>query len=70
VPDQWLAGSSPDDPLDAVRQNYVHALQARLAARDTWLPPLVEAVSEASVAGRRESAKAQRGRPLWLGGTR
>lgn len=70
VPDQWLAGSSPDDPPDAVRQNYVHALQARLAARDTWLPPLVEAVSEASVAGRRESAPAQRGRPQWLGGTR
>jgi hypothetical protein len=69
VPEKWLAGASPDEPPDAVRQRYVDALHARLAARDRWLPPLVEAVQTAATVGRRESAAPQRGRPRWLGGT-
>jgi hypothetical protein len=70
VPDAWLAGPSPEESTGSVRQRYVDALHARLAARDRWLPPLVEAVRTAAAVGRRESAAPRRGRPEWLGGSR
>lgn len=70
VPDAWLAGPSPEESTESVRQRYVDALHARLAARDRWLPPLVEAVRTAAAVGRRESAAPRRGRPEWLGGSR
>jgi hypothetical protein len=70
VPDGWLAGESPAESPESVRQRYVDALLARLAERQTWLPPLVEAVRTAAAVGRRESAAPHRGRPQWLGGIR
>jgi hypothetical protein len=65
VPDGWLEGPEPDDAPDAVRGRYVDQLLARLAARDAWLPGLVEAAA----AGRAGHRRAPRGenRPGWLG---
>ena len=61
VPDEWL---EDDDPA-ALRQRYVDQLIARLAARDAWLPPLVEAAA-AGGAGRRRAPRGEN-RPSWLG---
>jgi len=65
VPDDWLAGPSPDDEPDAVRARYVEQLLARLAARDAWLPGVVAAAA-AGGAGRRAAPRGQN-RPGWLG---
>ncbi|SNS28923.1 hypothetical protein SAMN06893096_10376 [Geodermatophilus pulveris] len=64
VPDDWLAGPSPDDAPDAVRARYADQLLARLAARDAWLPPLVAA---AAAGGSRRRAPRGENRPAWLG---
>jgi hypothetical protein len=61
VPDEWLE----DDEPAALRQRYVDQLLARLAARDAWLPPLVEAAG-AGGAGRRRAPRGEN-RPSWLG---
>ncbi len=62
VPDDWLAddGPAPDD----VRERYVAQLLARLAARDAWLPGLVDA---AAAGGTRRRAPRGENRPAWLG---
>jgi len=65
VPDEWLEGELPDDPADAVRDRYVGQLLARLAAREAWLPGLVEAAA-AGGAGRRR-LRIGANRPGWLG---
>ena len=61
VPDEWLG----DDEPDAVRQRYVAQLLARLAARDAWLPGVVEAAA-AGGSGRRRAPRGEN-RPAWLG---
>ena len=65
VPDAWLEGPTPDEPAEDVRTRYVEQLLARLAARDSWLPPLVAAAA-AGAAGRRTAPRGQN-RPAWLG---
>lgn len=61
VPAEWLAGEPDFDSVDAVRSAYVAALSGRLAARGSWLPPLVAAAA----AGARVPAPT-RTRPSWL----
>jgi hypothetical protein len=61
VPDEWLE----DDEPAALRQRYVDQLLARLAARDAWLPPLVE-TARMGGAGRRRAPRGEN-RPSWLG---
>jgi hypothetical protein len=65
VPDAWLEGPTPDEPAVDVRTRYVEQLLARLAARDSWLPPLAAAAA-AGAAGRRTAPRGQN-RPAWLG---
>ncbi|MPQ98563.1 aminotransferase class I and II [Modestobacter sp. I12A-02628] len=65
VPDAWLEGPTGEEPAARVRQRYVDQLLARLAARDAWLPGLVEAAA-AGGAGRRAAPRGQN-RPTWLG---
>jgi hypothetical protein len=66
VPDEWLEGPSPDDAPDDVRALYIDQLLARLAARDGWLPGLVEAAGAAGGAHRRNAPRGEN-RPSWLG---
>jgi hypothetical protein len=61
VPDEWL---EDDDPA-ALRRRYVDQLLARLEARPSWLPALVEAAA-AGGAGRRRAPRGEN-RPAWLG---
>jgi hypothetical protein len=65
VPDDWLEGPSPDAAPSDVRERYVEQLLARLAARQSWLPGLVEA-GRAGSAGRRRGPRGEN-RPSWLG---
>ena len=65
VPDDWLDGPSPDDAPDDVRARYVDQLLARLAARPSWLPGLLEA-ARAGGAGRRRAPRGEN-RRAWLG---
>ncbi|KQS68336.1 HipA family kinase [Modestobacter sp. Leaf380] len=65
VPDAWLRGPDPDEPAGTTRERYVAQLLARLDARDSWLPPLVQAAAEGS-AGRPAAPRGQN-RPGWLG---
>src|SRR5689334_15697870 len=65
VPDAWLDGPSPEEPPDDVRARYVDQLRARLAAREAWLPALVEAAA-AGRAGRRRAPRGEN-RPACLG---
>src|SRR3954452_24061196 len=58
VPDEWLEGASPDAAPDAVRELYVSQLLARLAAREAWLPGLLEAVRTGG-AGRRRASRGE-----------
>jgi hypothetical protein len=61
VPDEWLE----DDDSGALRRRYVDHLLARLEARPSWLPALVEAAA-AGGAGRRRAPRGEN-RPAWLG---
>jgi hypothetical protein len=61
VPDEWLE----DDEPDVLRQRYADHLLARLAARDSWLPALLDAAA-AGGAGRRRAPRGEH-RPAWLG---
>jgi hypothetical protein len=54
VPAEWLEGADPGA--------YADLLLARLAARDAWLPPLVEAAAHGSTA----HVPAPSQRPRWL----
>jgi hypothetical protein len=65
VPDAWLEGPTPDEPAEDVRTRYVEQLLARLAARDSWLPPLVAAAATGAAA--RRTAPRGQNRPAWLG---
>jgi hypothetical protein len=65
VPDEWLAGPSPEETPDDVRARYAVQLLDRLAARDAWLPGLVAAAA-AGGAGRRKAPRGEN-RPGWLG---
>jgi hypothetical protein len=44
VPDVWLDGEPGFDSADAVRHAYARLLLERLAARETWLAPMLGAV--------------------------
>jgi hypothetical protein len=61
VPDEWL---EDDDPA-GLRERYVDQLLARLDARPSWLPPLVEAAASGGT-GRRRAPRGEN-RPAWLG---
>jgi hypothetical protein len=67
VPDEWLAGEPGFAGPDAVRRAFVAQLRARLAARDRWLPGLVESAARR---GRDREATVPKGRsrPAWLSG--
>jgi hypothetical protein len=58
VPDAWLDDEGP-------RERYVEQLLARLEARASWLPGLVDA-ARAGGAGRRRAPRGEN-RPGWLG---
>jgi HipA-like kinase len=58
VPDEWLDEEGP-------RERYVDQLLARLAARQAWLPGVVETAA-AGGAGRRRGPRGEN-RPSWLG---
>ena len=54
---------------EAVRAAYREFLMARLDARPTWVPPLVEAVEQGPVRddrGHRVSARLSPGPPEWI----
>lgn len=61
VPECWLADEPGFHDVDAVRAAYAERLLARLAARDLWLPALLEAVA------RPPAPRRVQGRPHWLG---
>jgi len=63
VPDEWLADES--EPPELVRARYVDQLLARLGARDSWLPGLIDA-ARAGGGGRRRAPRGEN-RPAWLG---
>jgi hypothetical protein len=70
VPDEWLVADSAEwgDP-EAVRAAYREFLMARISARSTWVPALVEAVESGTVRdalGRRVSARQSPGPPEWI----
>lgn len=58
VPDEWLDEEGP-------RERYVEQLLARLDARSSWLPGLLEA-AHTGRAGRRRAPRGEN-RPGWLG---
>jgi hypothetical protein len=62
VPDEWL---DEDESPAAVRERYIGQLEARLAARDAWLPGVVETAA-AGGGGRRRAPRGEN-RPSWLG---
>jgi hypothetical protein len=69
VPAEWLAGEPGFSGVPQLREAYVTQLEARLAARSSWLPQLAAAaaaglanVTPADRAGRRTV------RPAWLSG--
>ncbi|UOY03844.1 HipA family kinase [Blastococcus sp. PRF04-17] len=64
VPDEWLEGESAEEPPAAVRARYADQLLARLAARDAWLPGLVDA-ARAGAGGRRRAPRGRTGRRGW-----
>ncbi len=65
VPDAWLRGPHADEAPDTTRERYVAQLLARLDARPSWLPQLVQSASDGS-AGRAAAPRGQN-RPGWLG---
>ncbi|HSO04519.1 MAG TPA: HipA family kinase [Candidatus Limnocylindrales bacterium] len=70
VPDEWLVADSAawGDP-DAVRAAYREFLSARIGARSSWVPALVEAVESGPVRdarGHRVSARQSSGPPEWI----
>jgi hypothetical protein len=64
VPDEWLADEPGFDGPDAVRDAYGQRILARVAARDSWVPALVEAAA----AGTAERTPDRRNRPGFLAG--
>jgi hypothetical protein len=67
VPAGWLDPSFGD--ASQVRAAYREFLMARLAARPTWVPALVEAVDRGAARderGRRVSARTSAGPPEWI----
>jgi hypothetical protein len=67
VPAGWLDASFGD--ATQVRTAYRQFLMARLAARSTWVPTLVEAVDRGAARderGRRVSARGSAGPPEWI----
>jgi hypothetical protein len=50
VPDEWLRDEPGFAGVGEVRAAYVDRLQARLAVRDAWLPPLVAALADGTAA--------------------
>ncbi|GAA2800303.1 HipA family kinase [Crossiella cryophila] len=64
VPDDWLADEPGFDSTDELRRAYVNQLSARLAAREAWLPGLVET----AVNRGNDRVVPERGqnRPEWL----
>jgi hypothetical protein len=66
VPDEWLAGEPGFDDIEGIRDAYVAQLEARLAARSAWLPPLA-AAARAGLSQLRPADRAGRPRrPAWL----
>ena len=70
VPDEWLvADSAAWGGAEVVRGAYRAFLQARIEARPTWVPQLVEAVARGPVRddrGHRVSARMSPGPPDWI----
>ena len=70
VPDEWLvADSAAWGGTTAVRAAYREFLRARLDARASWVPQLVEAVESGPVRdelGHRISARRSSGPPEWI----
>lgn len=65
VPVDWLEPEPAISPEPArIAAAYASQLADRLAARSTWLPPLVEAVRQPGVAARRAPARSTP--PAWL----
>lgn len=64
VPDAWLRGPE-EEPAGTTRERYVAQLLARLDARPSWLPALVQAAADGS-RGRAPEPRGQN-RPGWLG---
>jgi hypothetical protein len=69
VPAEWLTDEPGFDDVQDLRDAYVAQIEARLAARPAWLPPLATAAR----AGLREVRLADRAgrpaaRPAWLTG--
>ena len=63
VPELWLAEEPGFRDVEAVRAAYAERLLARFAARELWLPALLEAVA------RPPAPRRVQGRPDWLGGS-
>lgn len=65
VPQGWLADEPGFVDVDAVRAAYVRLLGARVAAREQWMPGVLEAVADAPA--QRTPPEIGRARPGWLG---
>ena len=69
VPAEWLAGEPGFDDVAALRTAYTEQLQARLAARENWLPPLAaDAAAGLTNVVLADRAGRRRARPSWLAG--
>ena len=70
VPDEWLAADAEVwGDQHAVRAAYGQFLMARIAARGTWVPALVEDVEAGptrDALGHRVSARRSSGPPEWI----
>lgn len=69
VPAAWLTGEPGFDSVEQLRDAYVTQLEARLAARSVWVPPLADA-ARAGLGGVSMADRAGRpaARPAWLTG--
>ena len=70
VPEDWLAADAELwGSVEAVRSAYQQFLAARLAARDSWAPALVQAVERGPArdsGGARRSGRPSSGPPEWI----
>lgn len=62
IPDAWLAGEDAFDGPDAVRAAYAERVLARVAAREAWLPGLIDSAAQAGA----DRVERKRQRPDWV----
>jgi hypothetical protein len=64
VPEVWLTGEAGFDSAGQLREAYLTRIANRLAARETWLPGVIDTVGKAPA--QPEVRRRGHGRPAWL----